>query len=159
MKRTATVFMILSCILILAACSSGASTEVKTDHGNEPPVADAATDPDDIPDDLSWWQKTNAYEVYVNSFQDTDGNGYGDINGITEHLDHFENLGVGAVWLTPVFVSPMKDNGYDVADYYTINPLYGSNEDMDRLLEEAGQKGIRIGTELVYYPGGFQKKE
>ena len=100
--------------------------------------------------ELSWWQRTNAYEVYVNSFQDTDGNGYGDINGVTEHLDHFETLGVGAVWLTPVFVSPMKDNGYDVADYYTINPLYGSNEDMDNLLEKAGEKGIRIVMDLVF---------
>ena len=101
-------------------------------------------------DDLSWWQRTNAYEVYVNSFQDTDGNGYGDISGVTEHLDHFEDLGVGAVWLTPVFASPMEDNGYDVADYYTINPLYGSNEDMDRLLEEAGKKDIRIVMDLVF---------
>ena len=100
--------------------------------------------------ELSWWQRTNAYEVYVNSFQDTDGNGYGDINGVTEHLDHFETLGVGAVWLTPVFVSPMKDNGYDVADYYTINPLYGSNEDMDNLLEKAEEKGIRIVIDLVF---------
>ncbi len=112
------------------------------------PIADAFAESG--ADDLSWWQKTNAYEVYVNSFQDTDGNGYGDINGVTEHLDHFRTLGVGALWLTPVFVSPMKDNGYDVADYYTINPLYGSNEDMDRLLEEAGKKGIRIVMDLVF---------
>lgn len=101
-------------------------------------------------DVLEWWQKTNVYEIYVNSFQDTDGNGYGDIQGVTRHLDHLKSLGVGAVWLTPVFVSPMEDNGYDVADYYTINPLYGSNEDMDVLIEEAGQRGIRIVMDLVY---------
>lgn len=101
-------------------------------------------------DALEWWQKTNVYEIYVNSFQDTDGNGYGDIQGVTRHLDHLKSLGVGAVWLTPVFVSPMKDNGYDVADYYTINPLYGSNEDMDALIEEAGKRDIRIVMDLVY---------
>ena len=101
-------------------------------------------------DALAWWQRTNVYEVYVSSFQDTNGDGYGDIPGITQHLDYFKKLGVGAIWLTPVFVSPMEDNGYDVADYYTINPLYGSNEDMDTLLEEAGQRGIRIVMDLVY---------
>ena len=101
-------------------------------------------------DSLLWWQKTNAYEVYVNSFQDTDGNGYGDIMGVTQRLDHFADLGVGAVWLTPVFVSPMEDNGYDVADYYNINPLYGNNDDMDALLEAAGDHGIRIVMDLVF---------
>ena len=111
----------------------------------EPGMASAAT-----VEDLSWWQKTNVYEIYVNSFQDTDGNGYGDLNGIARRLDHLESLGVGAVWLTPVFVSPMEDNGYDVADYYTINPLYGSNADMDALIEAARDKGIRIVMDLVY---------
>ena len=78
--------------------------------------------------DIKWWQKTNVYEVYVNSFQDSDGDGYGDLKGITEHLDYLKDLGVGAVWLTPVFDSPMDDNGYDVADYYKINPMYGSTD-------------------------------
>ncbi len=100
--------------------------------------------------DLAWWQKTNAYEIYVNSFQDSDGNGYGDIKGITRRLDYLEGLGVGAIWLTPVFASPMDDNGYDVADYYAINPLYGTNADMDALLEEAGKRGIRIVMDLVF---------
>ena len=124
--------MILLCALILAIASF---TNVFAESGT---------------DGLLWWQKTNVYEVYVNSFQDTDGNGYGDISGITRRLDHLQSLGVGAVWLTPVFVSPMADNGYDVADYYTINPLYGSNADMDALIEEAGKRGIRIVMDLVY---------
>ncbi len=93
--------------------------------------------------EMAWWQKVNAYEVYVNSFQDSDGDGYGDLNGIRQRLDHLEKLGVGAVWLTPVYESPMVDNGYDVADYYKINPRYGSMEDMDRLISEAG--GVREG--------------
>lgn len=124
--------MTLLCVLVMAVASF--------------PGALAESDPEA----LLWWQKTNVYEVYVNSFQDTDGNGYGDIPGITSRLDHLKALGVGAVWLTPVFVSPMEDNGYDVADYYTINPLYGTNADMDELIEEAGKRGIRIVMDLVF---------
>ena len=101
-------------------------------------------------DNMKWWQKTNAYEIYVNSFQDSDGNGYGDLNGIRSRLDHLKELGVGAVWLTPVYASPMVDNGYDVADYYAINPDYGTMEDMDRLIKEADEKGIKIVMDLVY---------
>ena len=67
---------------------------------------------------MEWWKETNVYEIYVNSYQDSNGDGYGDLNGIIQRLDHLQELGVGAVWLTPVFASPMKDNGYDVADYY-----------------------------------------
>ena len=99
---------------------------------------------------LEWWKDTNVYEIYVNSYQDSNGDGYGDLNGIIQRLDHLQELGVGAVWLTPVFASPMKDNGYDVADYYEINPLYGTSEDMDRLLAEADARGIRIVMDLVF---------
>ena len=105
---------------------------------------------DDQMADIKWWQKTNVYEVYVNSFQDSDGDGYGDLKGITEHLDYLKDLGVGAVWLTPVFDSPMDDNGYDVADYYKINPMYGDEEDMDQLIKEADKRGIRIVMDLVF---------
>ncbi len=101
-------------------------------------------------DDLLWWQKTNAYEIYVNSFQDSDGDGYGDLNGIRSKLDHLKSLGVGAVWLTPVYESPMMDNGYDVADYYAINPRYGTMEDMDALIKEADEKGIHVVMDLVF---------
>ena len=101
-------------------------------------------------EELAWWQKTNVYEIYVNSFQDTDGSGYGDLNGIINHLDHFKDLGVGALWLTPVFESPMKDNGYDVADYKKINPKYGTNDDMDNLIKEAEKKEIKIVMDLVF---------
>ena len=132
MKNCRLTSILLACILILAAaCSVSALGE---------PAAET----------LAWWQKTNVYEIYVNSFQDSDGNGYGDIPGITRHLDYLKSLGVGAIWLTPVFVSPMEDNGYDVADYYTINPLYGTNDDMDELIREAGQRDIRIVMDLVY---------
>ena len=99
---------------------------------------------------LAWWQKTCVYEIYVNSFQDSDGDGYGDLNGIRSRLDYIKSLGAGAIWLTPVYESPMVDNGYDVADYYAINPRYGSMEDMDALIKEAGERGIRVVMDLVY---------
>ena len=99
---------------------------------------------------MKWWQQTNVYEIYVNSFQDSDGNGYGDLNGIRSRLDYLKDLGVGAIWLTPVYASPMVDNGYDVEDYYKINPRYGTMEDMENLIREAKEKGIRIVMDLVY---------
>ena len=97
-----------------------------------------------------WWQRISVYEIYVSSFQDSDGDGCGDLNGIRQRLDYLRDLGVGAVWLTPVYASPMVDNGYDVSDYYSINPLYGTMEDMEALIREAGERGIRIVMDLVY---------
>lgn len=99
---------------------------------------------------LKWWQDTIAYEIYVKSFKDSDGDGYGDINGIISELDHLSNLHVGAIWLTPCYLSPQADNGYDIADYYSIDPAYGTMEDMDRLIEEAGKRNIRIVMDLVF---------
>ncbi len=99
---------------------------------------------------FKWWQKTIAYEIYVKSFKDSDGNGTGDINGITSELDHLQSLGVGAIWLTPCYVSPQADNGYDIADYYNIDPDYGSMEDMENLIAEAKKRDIRIVMDLVF---------
>ncbi len=127
MKKRLVAVLLLTCMLIATACS-----------GEDPMT------------DIKWWQKTNVYEVYVNSFQDSDGSGYGDLNGITERLDYLKDLGVGAIWLTPVFDSPMDDNGYDVADYYKINPMYGTDKDMDVLLDEAKKRDIRVVMDLVF---------
>lgn len=97
-----------------------------------------------------WWKRTIAYEIYPSSFQDSNGDGFGDINGITSRLDYLKSLDVGALWLTPVYASPMVDNGYDVSDFYKINPLYGSMDDMDRLIAEADKRGIKIVMDLVF---------
>ena len=97
-----------------------------------------------------WWKKTIAYELYPRSFQDTTGSGSGDLNGIIAHLDDLKELGVGALWLTPVCLSPMVDNGYDIADYTSVDPMYGTMEDMERLIAEGKQRGIRIVMDLVF---------
>lgn len=100
-------------------------------------------------DSLKWWQKTIVYEVYPKSFLDTAGNGTGTIAGIVQKLDYLASLGVGAIWITPIYRSPMKDNGYDVADYYALDPSFGTMDDMDELIAEAKKRDIRIVMDLV----------
>lgn len=100
--------------------------------------------------DLAWWQKTIAYEVYPKSFLDTYGQGTGTIAGITEKLDYLAKLGVGAIWITPCYRSPMVDNGYDVQDYYQIGPSFGTMAAMDELIEKGCEKGIRVVMDLVF---------
>ncbi len=99
--------------------------------------------------DLPWWQKAVGYQVYPRSFADSDGDGIGDIPGIVSRLDHLADLGIGFVWLSPVYASPQVDMGYDISDYRAIAPEYGTMADMDRLIAEAGARGIRIVMDLV----------
>ena len=84
------------------------------------------------------------YQIYPKSFYDSNNDGIGDLNGITEKLDYLKYLGVDYIWITPFFVSPQRDNGYDVADYCNIEPMYGTMEDFDRLSLEAKKRGIGI---------------
>jgi alpha-glucosidase len=100
-------------------------------------------------EDYSWWQHAVFYEIYPRSFADTNGDGIGDLNGITAHLDHLKDLGVDAIWITPCFPSPQVDFGYDVADYEDIAPEYGTLEDFDRLQTEAKKRSIRIILDYV----------
>ena len=100
--------------------------------------------------DLKWWQKTTVYQIYPKSFLDTTGSGTGDLKGVAAKLDYLKTLGVGAIWLTPVYPSPMVDNGYDIADFTAIDPSYGSMEDMEHLIAEGRERGIRIVMDLVY---------
>ena len=96
-----------------------------------------------------WWKNSVIYEIYPRSFQDTNGDGVGDLNGITRRLDYLQALGVDAVWLTPVYPSPQVDFGYDISDYKAIDPQYGTMKDFDHLVSEAGKRHIRIIMDLV----------
>ena len=97
-----------------------------------------------------WWHTAVVYQIYPRSFQDTTGNGVGDLQGIIERLDHLEWLGVNTLWLSPVFLSPHKDMGYDISDYCQIDPLFGTLEDMDRLLESAHLRGMKVIMDGVF---------
>ena len=96
-----------------------------------------------------WWKRAVIYQVYPRSFADSNGDGIGDIPGILAHLDYLETLGIDAIWLSPVYCSPQYDNGYDISDYRGIDPLFGTMEDMECLIAEAGARGIRIVMDLV----------
>lgn len=96
-----------------------------------------------------WWKKAVVYQVYPKSFQDSNGDGIGDLKGITSRLDYLKKLGIDAIWLSPVYQSPQVDNGYDISDYEAIDPQYGTMADMDKLISEAKKRGIRIVMDLV----------
>jgi alpha-glucosidase len=106
-------------------------------------------DKQEAAEEYSWWQHAVFYEIYPRSYADTNGDGIGDLNGITVHLDHLKDLGIDAIWITPCFPSPQVDFGYDVSDYKDISPEYGSLEDFDRLQFEAERRGIRIILDYV----------
>ena len=96
-----------------------------------------------------WWQKEIVYQIYPKSFNDSNGDGIGDIRGITEKLDYLSNLGVTMLWICPIYKSPMDDNGYDISDYFDLAPEFGIMEDLDELIEKASEKGIKIILDLV----------
>src|SRR5687767_2125450 len=100
-------------------------------------------------DDRPWWQGAVVYQIYPRSFADADGDGVGDLEGIRSRLDHLSWLGVDAIWLSPFYRSPMKDFGYDVADYCDVDPLFGTLEDFDRLTNEAHERGIKVMIDWV----------
>ena len=99
--------------------------------------------------DKAWWKKSVIYQIYPRSFADSNGDGIGDINGITEHLDYLKELGVDVIWLSPVYQSPNDDNGYDISDYQAIMTEFGTMEDFDRMLEEMHKRGLKLVMDLV----------
>ncbi|MCA1243355.1 alpha-glucosidase family protein [Stappia stellulata] len=101
-----------------------------------------ATDPD-------WWRSAVIYQIYPRSFYDTDGNGIGDLAGITAKLDHVESLGVDAIWISPFYPSPMDDFGYDVSNFTDVDPIFGTLEDFDRLIAAAHDRGLKVIIDLV----------
>ncbi|MBU3160475.1 alpha,alpha-phosphotrehalase [Clostridium frigoris] len=97
----------------------------------------------------SWWKKSVVYQIYPKSFKDTTGNGIGDLQGIIEKLDYIKALGVDVIWITPVYESPQKDNGYDISDYYKIDSQYGSMNTFENLLTQAHKRGLKIILDMV----------
>lgn len=96
-----------------------------------------------------WWKRSVVYQIYPKSFNDTTGNGTGDIQGIIDKLDYLKKLGVDVLWLTPIYDSPQRDNGYDIRDYFQIFEEYGTMEDFDRLLKEAHNRDLKIIMDIV----------
>ena len=99
---------------------------------------------------MEWWKKSVVYQIYVKSFQDSNNDGIGNLQGIVSRLDYLEKLGVDVLWLTPIYKSPNDDNGYDISDYYQIQPEFGTMEDFEELLEKAHEKQIKIILDVVF---------
>lgn len=99
--------------------------------------------------DKKWWKKEVGYQIYPRSFYDSNNDGIGDLNGITEKLDYLKNLGITLIWVCPIFKSPMDDNGYDISDYYDVNPEFGTKEDLEKLITEAEKREIKVILDLV----------
>ena len=127
-----------------ASTTTSAATTPTGSAENVPVGATVKSDRSD-----GWWRNAVVYQIYPRSFADSNGDGTGDIPGIINHLDHLAELGVDVVWLSPVYTSPMDDNGYDIADYNDIDPLFGTLADMDELIAQAHRRGIKILMDLV----------
>ena len=97
----------------------------------------------------NWWKSAVIYQVYPKSFQDTNGDGVGDLPGVIQRLDYLKELGVDGIWLSPIYASPQVDNGYDISDYQAIYPVFGTMEDFEELVKEAKARGISIILDLV----------
>ena len=113
------------------------------------PARAGATDPD-------WWRGAVIYQVYPRSFQDSNGDGIGDLTGIIHRLPYLADLGVDAIWISPFFRSPMLDYGYDVSDYRDVDPMFGTLEDFDALIERAHDLGVKIIIDLVFSHTSYQ---
>jgi alpha-glucosidase len=136
MTMTFKIFRTLALAVCLAATGLTAQTTVVA-SGAAPAI------------DNTWWKHAVIYEIYPRSFQDSNGDGIGDLNGITERLDYLQALGVDAIWISPMYPSPQVDFGYDISDYENIDPQYGTLKDFDRLVEEAKKRNIRVILDMV----------
>ena len=137
--------IIASCAILLffvTAATTAAGQAAPAKHGPQSSITSAASERD-------WWKNAVIYEIYPRSFQDTNGDGIGDLKGITEHLGYLKDLGVDAIWLTPCYPSPQVDFGYDISNYEAIDPQYGTMADFDRLVAEANKRHIRILMDMV----------
>src|SRR5680860_179015 len=107
------------------------------------------TDKSDIEENLHWYKDAIIYELHLKAFSDSNGDGIGDLNGLLEKLDYLKDLGITAIWLLPFYPSPLRDDGYDISDYYTINPSYGDLRLFKQFIREAHQRDLKVITELV----------
>ena len=108
-----------------------------------------AQQPTKLDDELHWYKDAVIYELHIKAFRDSNGDGIGDFGGLLEKLDYLQDLGVTAIWVLPFYPSPLRDDGYDIKDYYTINPSYGKLKDFKKFLKEAHKRGLKVITELV----------
>lgn len=106
----------------------------------------------------AWWKEAVVYQIYPRSFKDSDGDGVGDLKGIISKLDYIKSLGVDVIWLNPIYQSPNYDNGYDVSDYYKIQPQYGTNEDFDQLMKGLHERGIKLVMDIVVNHSSFENE-
>src|SRR4051812_13110522 len=97
-----------------------------------------------------WWRSAVIYQIYPRSFKDTNGDGIGDLKGITQKLDYVASLGVDAIWISPFMKSPMKDFGYDVSDYKSVDPVFGTLDDFKELLKQAHDLGLKVLIDMVW---------
>lgn len=118
-------------------------------HEPAPTRTDAGRTTGTAPDNPAWWTRAVVYQIYPRSFADSDGDGVGDLGGIVSRLDHLADLGVDVIWLSPVYPSPQHDNGYDISDYDDIDPLFGSLDDVDALLDAVHSRGMKLVMDLV----------
>lgn len=96
-----------------------------------------------------WWQGANFYQIYPKSFKDSDGDGYGDLQGIRSKIPYLKDIGINAVWLSPIFTSPQKDGGYDITNYTEIDPMFGTLQDFDELVATVKENGLHLILDFV----------
>lgn len=140
MNTRYTWLLVLLLAGLVAGCNQAAKTETAatTTSPTPPPAGQAA-----------WWKETVVYQIYPRSFQDSNGDGVGDLRGISSRLDYLKSIGVGAVWLNPIYTSPNDDNGYDISNYRQIQPEFGTMQDFDELLKGLHQRGIKLVMDVV----------
>lgn len=109
--------------------------------------------------DRVWWREIIIYEVYVQSFQDSNNDGIGDLRGVIQRLDYLKRLGVDMVWLTPIYESPLEDQGYDIANYKGINPMFGTMRDWEDLCDEIHKRGMKLMMDMVFNHTSSQVRE
>src|SRR4030088_1316341 len=137
-------------VTVTAGSASAEGSERSVNPPGLPPDRDVPGPPEQAP----WWQRDAIYQIYPRSFADANGDGVGDLRGILERLDYLndgtdDSLGVGAIWLSPFYRSPMADFGYDIADYTDVDPIFGTLADFDALLEGAHHRGIKVIVDWV----------